>query len=109
MLATRLRYVGSQSLMPSSFASCELTMTASFVPIMNTTASGSRASISSAAYSCQSRTPGSKPARDLVVDVRVDDARGAGDIAERGSERAGERIATDPEAQRLGVRQRPRP
>ena len=71
--------------------------------MMNTTTSGSRRAISVAAWSGQSKKPGSaETARHARVEVGLHDAGRARDLAERGPERAGQRVAADPEPQRVG-------
>ena len=85
------------------------TIDASFVPMMNTTASGfvARHRLLRVLVPVADAVVG-EAARHLVVDGRVDDAGRARGLAERGAERTGERVAADPQPERVVVAERAR-
>ena len=88
----------------SSFQSPD-TAVQSLVPMMNTTTSGSSRAISVVGVVGPVEEAGARQAaRHARVEVGLHHAGGAGELAERGPERARQRVAADPEPQRLGRR-----
>ena len=102
MRSTFSRYSASQSGTLSPLASTVLTIEVSFVPMMNTTASGlTERHLLGRALVPVADVVAPQAARHLVVDDGRHDAGRADLVAERGPERAGERVAADPELQRV--------